>query len=105
MMTDAPCLDCPDRHVGCHSECQKYKGWLYIHIEERTKFNKARTKKEIVETYTKSSIVKVKESVRKKEVLGRRKYHRRIFDESIEMEADKRKLCADSVPLPEREMD
>lgn len=20
----APCKDCPDRHIGCHSECEKY---------------------------------------------------------------------------------
>ena len=22
---NAPCKDCKDRHVGCHSECEKYK--------------------------------------------------------------------------------
>ena len=21
---ESPCKDCPDRHVGCHSECGKY---------------------------------------------------------------------------------
>lgn len=20
-----PCKDCPDRHLGCHSECEKYQ--------------------------------------------------------------------------------
>lgn len=23
-MKKAPCKDCPDRHQGCHSECEKY---------------------------------------------------------------------------------
>lgn len=23
-MTASPCLDCPDRRVGCHSVCAKY---------------------------------------------------------------------------------
>lgn len=23
-MTSSPCLDCPDRRVGCHSTCTKY---------------------------------------------------------------------------------
>lgn len=23
-MIEAPCLDCVDRHVGCHSTCDKY---------------------------------------------------------------------------------
>lgn len=22
-----PCKDCPDRKVGCHSQCEKYKAW------------------------------------------------------------------------------
>ncbi len=21
----SPCKDCPDRHIGCHSQCEKYK--------------------------------------------------------------------------------
>lgn len=105
MMTEAPCRECPDRNAGCHSGCPKYKEWQRVHVEELIKINKVRMKKQIVDLYTKSSVVKVKESIRKKEILGRRKYHRRIFDESIEMEADKRKLCADSVHVPDREMD
>ena len=24
-MKNAPCKDCPDRYVGCHSSCSKYK--------------------------------------------------------------------------------
>ena len=24
---DAPCKDCPDRVVGCHSVCEKYKAF------------------------------------------------------------------------------
>ena len=23
-MTKAPCKDCPDRHLHCHSTCEKY---------------------------------------------------------------------------------
>lgn len=23
-MLKAPCENCPDRHLGCHSECEKY---------------------------------------------------------------------------------
>jgi len=25
---EAPCKDCPDRHGGCHSECQRYIGFV-----------------------------------------------------------------------------
>lgn len=26
-MITAPCRDCTDRHMNCHSECNKYKEW------------------------------------------------------------------------------
>ena len=25
--TDSPCMGCEKRKVGCHSVCDKYKGW------------------------------------------------------------------------------
>lgn len=25
--TVAPCFRCAERHTGCHSECEAYKGW------------------------------------------------------------------------------
>lgn len=27
MRKDAPCQDCPNRAVGCHSSCQRYRDW------------------------------------------------------------------------------
>ena len=26
-MMKNPCKDCPDRHLGCHSKCERYKAW------------------------------------------------------------------------------
>ena len=26
-MTKAPCKDCPDRVIGCHSNCERYKAF------------------------------------------------------------------------------
>lgn len=26
-MLNAPCKDCPDRYVGCHSQCEKYQAF------------------------------------------------------------------------------
>ena len=23
----SPCMDCPDRHPGCHGSCEKYMAW------------------------------------------------------------------------------
>ena len=30
MNMKVPCLDCPDRHLGCHSSCERY-----IHYQRR----------------------------------------------------------------------
>lgn len=27
MIKIAPCKDCPDREVGCHSKCARYLSW------------------------------------------------------------------------------
>ena len=27
-MIDAPCKGCEERHVGCHSKCEKYSAFL-----------------------------------------------------------------------------
>lgn len=24
---DCPCAECPDREIGCHGKCEKYKAW------------------------------------------------------------------------------
>ena len=31
---DAPCMDCPDRHVGCHGECEIYQEYRTRRNEE-----------------------------------------------------------------------
>lgn len=28
MRPKAPCVDCEDRKVGCHSTCERYQEWL-----------------------------------------------------------------------------
>ena len=27
MSNNGPCLDCPDRVIGCHSSCERYLSW------------------------------------------------------------------------------
>lgn len=39
-MSNAPCKDCPDRVVGCHSACEKYIEYR----KERDKFLEQRMK-------------------------------------------------------------
>lgn len=28
MRDERPCIDCPDRHVGCHADCKREQAWL-----------------------------------------------------------------------------
>lgn len=28
MYCEPPCQNCPDREIGCHGKCPKYKGYL-----------------------------------------------------------------------------
>jgi len=34
-MNKSPCLNCPDRHPGCHSTCDKYQQFKQKKEEER----------------------------------------------------------------------
>ena len=46
----APCKDCQDRRLGCHSECKDYKQWKAEHerrreiIKEQCRKDKMRVK-------------------------------------------------------------
>lgn len=37
-----PCKDCPDREVGCHDKCERYKKWKRYTDERREIINKNR---------------------------------------------------------------
>lgn len=33
-MANAPCKNCPDRHVGCHGQCEKYQQFRVAQTED-----------------------------------------------------------------------
>lgn len=35
----SPCKDCPDRQVGCHSSCEKYKDYKTRHYAEKDRMH------------------------------------------------------------------
>lgn len=37
---DAPCYKCPDREIGCHSKCDRYKEFKARLISRNTKINR-----------------------------------------------------------------
>ena len=44
MLPKAPCLNCPDREVLCHSKCEKYISFRY----ELDKYNQEQLKEKII---------------------------------------------------------
>ena len=38
---NSPCKDCPDRHMGCHSECEGYKSFEAENEEYKAKRREA----------------------------------------------------------------
>ena len=38
----APCKDCPDRHINCHSSCERYAEYKKKNNEQREKDYKER---------------------------------------------------------------
>lgn len=49
---DAPCKDCTERKVGCHSECEKYGAYKKGIIETSSKIKKQHDDERMVENYT-----------------------------------------------------
>lgn len=41
---DNPCKDCPDRHIGCHSDCERYLAWRKVYDEWNSKVFNERSK-------------------------------------------------------------
>lgn len=49
----APCKNCEDRHVGCHSDCVGYKIWL----EEYNKVKEIKHKEQLLDFECRSYII------------------------------------------------
>ena len=43
-MNESSCVDCKDRKVGCHSNCEKYQEWKRS-VEEQNQQRRASLKK------------------------------------------------------------
>lgn len=40
MATNNPCYQCQDRHVGCHSSCERYTSWKTEHEQQNAEKRK-----------------------------------------------------------------
>ena len=48
---DCPCYKCENRHIGCHSDCEKYSDWNKKAIAVKKKYNIAIIKERMVNEY------------------------------------------------------
>lgn len=62
----APCLDCPDRHVGCHAECERYANYKAARDAEREAAHRAYMAENEAEDYAARRAERIKERKRKK---------------------------------------
>lgn len=51
-----PCLNCPDRHVGCHGRCEKYQSWNAEHQE----YLKVKRQQEAINIYNAGKVAATK---------------------------------------------
>ena len=56
----APCLNCPDRAVGCRIDCEKYKVFRAGLDDRKKQQRKARDKDRIVEDFKVDAINRVR---------------------------------------------
>lgn len=60
------CLNCHDRHVGCHAECEKYKE-ARAALDDRNKvYRKDKDKRDLALTYTIEDVRRKKKERTKK---------------------------------------
>lgn len=57
----SPCKDCPDRHMGCHSECEGYKNY-----EKENEEYKAQKRQALKEAYGSIDYVSILKNKKKK---------------------------------------
>lgn len=55
--TDAPCMKCQTRNVGCHKLCEKYIVWKKKQSEEKEK----QSKEKLLNDYEKDRAKKIKQ--------------------------------------------
>ena len=66
MGANDPCYECPDRHVGCHSECDRYKEFACKKREASQKAWKIRMEEHKISNYVVETKSRMKRGRHKK---------------------------------------
>ena len=54
------CKDCPDRHLYCHSDCQKYLDAKKQHEEERDRIKAIKSAGFVIKSHKRDMVAKAK---------------------------------------------
>lgn len=63
----APCKDCNDRSVGCHSSCERYKKWAQDYDEQKKEYMDKLKKERDFQNFKAEVIRKTKKQFRIKD--------------------------------------
>lgn len=58
----APCLNCDDRHLNCHSQCEHYKNFKQRIEDKKTKIKIQKEKDEMLTSASIAGIKRMKRS-------------------------------------------
>ena len=61
-----PCFNCPDRHVGCHIDCDRRREWLDEHLERKRDIDRKRAAEGMLTSYQMNEQAKSKQHRRRK---------------------------------------
>lgn len=62
---ESPCLDCTDRHVGCHSECDKYLSYKIDMTNQKAIVADNKARDNIIFSYKSQSIMRMRKKKRR----------------------------------------
>jgi len=66
MRDERPCIDCPDRHVGCHADCKREQAWLETEQARLDGIYAAKHFDDVVDDFRVVQIQRTKKRVRRK---------------------------------------
>lgn len=58
------CFGCTERHMGCHSDCEKYKGWVEAERQRKDAEAKEKAKQSAWDSYVQESKARYKRRTR-----------------------------------------
>ena len=57
-MSTSPCYKCPERHIGCHGECERYKAYSDAEAEKKTFIKSKKDEDDIYHNYVCETFIK-----------------------------------------------